>query len=226
MNNLCSSLLVIMILLVISSCKKAEPVNDLTADVFIRSLTDNGQLAFSTVFSVTSSNTISKVTVDIPGGSSFYLTDRDGTGTAFFKDTSMAGSAYSQVPAVAGIYNYHVTFTTGEEKLYTNALSGDYLLPPTIDSLYKKPDGMTLRLKWEPVAGAQAYQIRISSGQNQILPWREFVDPSGMYTEHLISDFAYYLPGTVTFELRAVLYESADHKYVQSVSYTLKSIDL
>ena len=227
MKNLCLSLLVIIILLVSSSCKKqTETANDASADVFVRSLTYNGLLAFSTVYSVTSSNTISKVTVDIPGGSSFYLTDHDGTGTAFFKDTSMAGLSYSHSPAAAGIYNFHVSYTNGEEKLYTNTLSTDYLLPPVIDSLYKKTDGVTLRLKWKPVVGAQAYQIRIHSGQNQILPWLEFADPSGMYTERLISDFAYYLPGTLTFELRAVIYESSDGNYVQAISYNSASIDL
>lgn len=62
-----------------------------------------------------------------------------------------------------------------------------------------------------------AYQIKISSGQNVIYPWLQFADPSGYYTERLISYLAAYLPGTITFELMAVKYESDDEEYVQSV---------
>ena len=138
----------------------------------------------------------------------------------------MAGIYPSLEPPVTGTYTYHVTFTNGEQKVFTNNLTNDFLLPPVVDSLYIKPDGITLRMKWQPVAGAQAYQIRVSSGQNVILPWLQFADPSGMYTERLISMFSNYLPGTLTFELRAVLYESGDETYAQAISYSSKSIDL
>jgi len=226
MKNLVLSLMVVSVLLFIFSCKKTDTAQDASADVFIRSLNFNGSVAFSAVYSLTSYSTISGVTVEIPGGYSFHLADHDGTGTAFYKDTSMEGLGYSHSPAAAGIYNFHVSYTNGEEKLYTNTLSSDYLLPPVIDSLYRKPDGITLRLKWSPVAGAQAYQIRISSGQNEIRPWLEFSEATASYYETLISNFYFYLPGTITFEIRAVKYESDTKELVQAISYSSASIDL
>ena len=207
-----------------SSCKKNETVEDITADVFVRSLNYNGILAYSVVHSVTSYEGMSKVTVDVPGGTSFNLSDLYNNGLVFFKDTSMAGSGYTQEPPAPGVYTYRVTFKNGEEKIYTNSLASNYLLPPVIDSLYKKPDGISLRLKWQPVAGADAYRIRISSGQNEILPWVEFIEPQ-FYYERLISNFSPWLPGTLTFEVRAVDYEQDEYR-IQSMSYTSSQIDL
>jgi hypothetical protein len=224
MKNFSFLLLIITALLVISSCKKEK--NDAIADVFARSLMYNGKVGYSTVHSVVSTTVMSAVTVDIPGGGTVSLYDHDGTGTAFFKDTSMVGMYPNPEPPAAGTYTYHVTFGDGEQKVYTNTLANDFLLPPVIDSLYIMPDGISLRLKWEPVAGAQAYQIRISSGQNQIFPYLELTDHSQLYNERLISQFASYLPGTLTFELRAMKYESEDEKFVQAISYTSASIDM
>jgi hypothetical protein len=226
MKNISLSFVVILIMLFGFSCKKSDTPRDATADVFARSLLYNGIIGYSTVHSVTSYSPMTAVSVEAPGGVTFRLTDQDGTGTAFLKDTSMAGLYPSQQPPLTGDYTYHVTFSNGEQKIYTNNLANDFLLPPVIDSLYVKPDGITLRLKWEPVTGAGAYQIRISSGQNIIMPWLQFAEVSGMYTERLIATFAYYLPGTLTFELRAVKYESSDEKYVQAISSAAASIDL
>ena len=226
MKNLFPVLLVIFVLSIFSSCKKNNPQNDAIADVFARSLVFGGEVGYSTVHSVVSSSTMSAVTVDTPDGITFSLYDHDGTGTAFFKDTSMAGSNPNPESPVPGLYTYHVTYTNGEQKDYTNTLSDVFLLPPVIDSLYITSDGLRLRIKWEPVAGADAYQIRVSSGQNEIYSWLQFLDPSGMYTERLIAYMAAYLPGTITFELRAMKYESSDEMYIQSFGYSSASIDL
>jgi hypothetical protein len=227
MKNISLSFFAIILLLVGFSCKKSNTPNEATADVFARSLVFNGLVGYSTVHSVTSySNPMTAVSVTTPGGVTFSLSDQDGTGSAFLKDTSMAGLYPSQQPPETGTYSYHVTFKNGEQIVYTNNLTNNFLLPPVIDSLYIKPEGGIIRLKWQPVAGAQAYQIRVSSGQNVIQGWLQFDDPSGMYTERFISYYSNYLPGTLTFELRAVLYESEVEKYAQAISYASKSIDL
>lgn len=226
MRNLLSTLVIISFLLVISSCRKSTKSNDAIADVFGRSWVYGADVGYSTVHSVISSNPMTSVSVNVPGGVTFNLAESNVAGTAFFKDTSMVGALPNHEPPTPGIYTYNVKFANGEQKVYTNNLTNDFLLPPVIDSLYITKDGLSLRLKWEPVAGAQTYELRISSGQNEIFPWMEFGDPSNMYTERLIAYFIYYLPGTITFELRALKYESAEKNYVQAMSYTSKSIDL
>jgi hypothetical protein len=209
------------------SCKKSSSSADAAiADVFVRSLKYNGQNAYSTVFSVSSYTPMTEVTVDTPDGVSFRLNEHaSGMGTAFLKDTSFYGAGYSHNPPATGVYTFHVKYSGGDQRVFTNTLSNDFLLPPVIDSLYKKPDGVYLRMKWEPVAGADAYEMRITSGDSEIMPWLEYGTVNSLSYERLIAIFGSYLPGTIKFELRALKYES-NKNYVQAMSYTTASIDL
>jgi hypothetical protein len=181
------------------------------------------------VFSVTSDYGLIAATVDVPGSTSVSLVDNSGTGFTFLKDTSMAPGPYSHTPPAGGIYTFHVTFNDGEHKVFTNTITSTFLLPPVIDSLYKKPFGtdQSVRLKWEPVVNAQFYQIRISSGDNEIQPWGlNTKDATALSFERLIWNFSNYLPGTLLFEVRAVLYEPSDETHVQAISQTSAAIDL
>jgi hypothetical protein len=218
-------LLTVMVLLTIWSCNKQVTYNDAIADVFIRSLKENNVNAYRAVFSVSSYSKMSSVTVDVPNGSSISLSDETGDGITFSKDTSLTGESYSHVPPPSGIYTFHVNYSDGSQKVYTNTLSSDYLLPPVIDSLYRKTDGISLRLKWKPVEGADTYQLRISSGHNEIMPWVQYTNATQLYFQQYISALSPWLPGTITFELRGVKHET-DRNYVQSMSYTSVDIDL
>lgn len=229
MKNLSLSFLTILIMLFSFSCKKGDTANTATSDVFARSLIYNGMLAYSTVFSVTSLNGIITATAEGPNIPAFSLADHFGDGTSFLKDTSLAGGSYSHTPPPSGTYTFHVTFKNGEKKDFTNTLGSTILQPPVIDSLYKKPFGLgqSVRIKWEAVAGAQYYQIRITSGQNEIQPWGlNMTAGSELAYERLIGNFSNYLPGTITFEVRAVAYEPGNESLTQSISQTSASIDL
>ena len=231
MKNLSLSLLVMMIMLLISSCTKFGTSSsvDVLADVYVRSFLHNGAMSYNVVHSVSSSLGITATIVDVPGGTSFTLSDYNGDGSYFYKDTSMV-AGFNPTPPPTGAYTYHVYFKSGDHKDYTNTLSSEILVPPVIDSLYKKPYGtiyQSLRLRWKPVVGAQYYQIRITSGQNEIQPWGlNFTDQSDLVYERMINDFSRYLPGTITFEIRAIKYETSDNQYVQAVSQNSISIDL
>lgn len=218
-------LLAFMVLLTIWSCNKQETYSDVRADVFVRSLKDNNATAYRAVFSVLSYNKMSSVTVDVPNGSSIALSDETGDGTTFSKDTSLTAEINSHVPPPSGIYTFHVNYSDGSQKVYTNTLGSDYILPPVIDSLYRKGDGVSLRLKWKPVDGADAYQLRISSGHNEIMPWVEYPNATVLYYQQYLSSLSSWLPGTITFELRGVKHET-DRNYMQSLSYTSIDIDL
>ena len=216
---------VIGIIFAISSCKKTTS-DEAVVDAFVRSLKYNNQDAYSAVFSATSNNVMAEVTVDMPGGGSFKLSEHSsGLGYSFLTDTSFVGLSYSHTPPASGLYTFHIKYADGTQQVYTNTLSSDYLLPPVIDSLYKKPDGVNLRLKWEPVAGADTYEMRISSGDNEIMPWLEYGSTTALFYERRLTNFYNYLPGTLKFEIRAVKYES-NKSYVQALSYTYALIDL
>ncbi len=213
-------------LFAISCNKKMDPYTDTIADVFIRSFKNNNTDSYNAVFSVISVSQMSGVTVDIPNGSSIQLSKETSDGLSFSKDTSLiAGGGYSHVPPPSGIYTFHVTYTDGSQKVFANTLGSDYLLPPVIDSLYRKPDGVSLRLKWKPVDGANAYQMRISSGHNEIMPWMEYGNSNQLFYENRLVNFSAWLPGTLTFEIRGVKHES-DRNYMQAISYTSIDFDL
>jgi len=212
-------------LLVICSCNNVETYNDSSADVFVRSQKYNNTDSYSAVFSVISFSQMVGVTVDIPNGSSITLSDQNNDGLSFIKDTSLTTELYSHVPPPSGIYTFHVNYADGTQKVYTNTLSSDYLLPPVVDSLYKMPDGKILRLKWNPVSGADAYQLRISSGHNEILPWMEYPNATLSFYQQYLSQFSSWLPGTITFEIRGVKRES-NKNYMQAISYTSVDVDL
>lgn len=216
----------LMVLIAICSCNKKETTyDDTVADVFVRSYKNNNINSYRAVFSVFSYSKMSAVRVDVPNGSSISLSDETGDGISFTKDTSLTQQLHTQVPPPTGVYTFNVTYSDGSQKVYTNTLTSDYILPPVIDSLYRKPDGVSIRLKWKPVAGADAYQIRISSGHNEIMPWVEYGDASQLYFQQYINAFSPWLPGTITFELRGVKHE-ANKNYMQSLSYTSVDIDL
>jgi hypothetical protein len=230
MKNLGLSFLTILIMVFSFSCKKDGTSNNATADVFVRSFMDPSKvISYNTVFSVTFIGGITAATAEGPGIPAFSLMDHFGDGTAFFKDSSMAaGGGYNHTPPQAGTYTFHVTFNDGSQKVFTNTLSSTILLPPVIDSLYKKPFGLdqSVRFAWEPVVGAQYYQIRLSCGQNVIQDWGLNMTPGSVLAyERLIDNFSNYLPGTILFEIRAVLYEG-NQNYAQSISQNSLSIDL
>jgi hypothetical protein len=218
-------LLAIMGVITFYSCNKVETYSDVAADVFVSSTRENNVDSYKAVFSAISYSKMTSVTVDGPNGSSVSLVDESGDGLSFTRDTTLNGETVSHVAPPAGIYTFHVNFADGSQKTYTNTLSSDILLPPVIDSLYRKPDGVSLRLKWKPVTGADDYQMRISCGHNEILPWMAFGSSTQLFYQQYISTFSPWLPGTITFEIRGAKHES-DRNYMQAISYTRVNIEL
>lgn len=214
----------ILVLFGLLACEKATVTNVATADVFIKTLINEGDTLFGVVHSVFSYNKMSSVSVTSPAGDSIPLPGNADGGISIYKDPSMTSGEYNKVLPLAGIYTYNVTFKDKTQQVYTNALGANFLLPAVIDSLVKSQDGLSVLLKWRKVEGAQFYQVRVTKGDSEIIP-AELISPAAeLRVELPISFFSHYLPGTFTIEVDALLCESTNYSQLQAFSVSYGSI--
>lgn len=216
----------ILVLVGFSTCEKATVTNVATADVFIKTLINEGDTLFGVAHSVFSYNKMSSVSVKSPGGDSIPLPGNADGGISIFKDPSLTSGDYNKVLPLTGIYTYIVTFKDKTQLVYTNALGANFLLPAVIDSLFKSQDGLSVLLKWRKVEGAQFYQVRVTKVNSEIIPAELISQEAELKFELPISSFSRYSPGTFTIELDALLYESTNYSQLQALSISYGSITL
>ena len=220
----------IVLLIGLSNCQQTTVTNVATADVFIKTIINQGDTLFGTAHSVFSYNRMSFVAVKPPNGDSIPLPGIVDGGISIFKDPSLALGDYKKVLPLAGTYTYDVTFKDKTQQTLSNALGTDFILPAVISSLVKSSDGQSVILQWNTVPGAQLYQIRVTKGSSEVIPAKLY-SPANSTTALLevqfpITSFSRYLPGTFTVELDALLYESADLLLIQAMSISNGSIAL
>ena len=162
MNKLILFALGIAVVIGFTGCEKATVVSTATADVFIRSIKspkDTSISVYSVVHTVISYDLMANVSVVAPNGVTSQLVDYDKLGNSFYN--LVADSLYSPTPPTPGTYNYTVAFKDKEVITYSNSLSSSYITAPTITSLVKAVAD-TIYLKWNAVANADGYQIKIT----------------------------------------------------------------
>lgn len=220
------SVLVIMIFIGLSACKKAKDINTAVADVFVRSNLSDGEPVYGLAQYVSGSSAMSSVTVHSPDGLTDQLNAYDTSNTTFYSEPSLLLGTYSHTHPMPGEYSYGVTFSNGDELVVKNALTADYLLPANIASCAKTTDGLYLRTTWSSVLGAQAYRFIITKAGSVVFNSSYFQYPSSGYMDLGMSNLYSFTPGTFTLELEAVLAETIDPTLVQAVSSASISVDL
>ncbi len=220
------SVFLIIILLGLLSCKKDKPIDLADADVYVNSVLSDGEPVFGLSHRVVGYAAMTAVTVESPGGTTDQLSAYDAGKTIFYSDPVLQLGTYSSTPPEPGTYSYSVTFQDGTEKVFTNELSALYLLPPTIISINKSTSGQSVIISWEPVTGAQYFQVSIYKDGSFVSYGPGFAPPNGNSFEVSLSYIPSYTPGTYTFQLGAMLYESDGSGKVQAVSSASQSIDL
>lgn len=218
--------LIILFLLGLSSCQQTTVTNTATADVFIKTIINQGDTLFGTAHSLVSFNRIASAAVKTPKGDSIPITGTTDGGISVYKDPSLERGDYKKVLPLAGIYTYDVTFKDKTTQVVTNTLGTDYVLPPVINSLVKSADGQSVVLDWSSVQGAQLYQIRITSGNNEVIPATLYSPTGVLEVQFPITSFSRYMPGTFTVELDALLFESADFRLLQAMGTSNGTITL
>lgn len=225
METLKLSLLAILILSGFSSCRKTSAVDTAEVDVFVKSTLINGLTAYGTAHFVTGTDPMISVAVHSPDGVTDSLFSYDSSNLYYHLEPSFLNGTYSATPPAPGTYTYNIKFNDGKEKSFTNVLAPNYLMPPTIVSLVKSTDANSIMLQWNPVAGAQAYEVIVTKGGMQIYA-SAYLNPSLYEFDLPVTNIAAYTPGTFTFELDAVTFESTTSNYLQAISSSTTTIDL
>jgi hypothetical protein len=220
----------IAVLSCFSACEQATITDVATADAFIKTIISQGDTLFGVAHSVVSYNRISAVSVKSPAGDSIPLPGIVDGGISIYKNPTLAAGDFKKVPPLSGIYTYDVTFKDKTVQVLTNTLGADYLLPPLIVSLAKSSDGQTVILVWNPVPGAQLYQIRVTSGNNEVIPAQLYTASTAatgaLEVPFPIASFSRYMPGTFTVELDALLFESSSLLLLQAMGISNGTITL
>lgn len=216
----------IVVILCFASCDKATVTNQASADVFIKSISYQGNTLFGVAHSVFSYNGISQVSLKPPQGDTLLLPSKVDEGLSFFKDPSLDSGDFNITPPASGLYSYRVTFKDNTQTVLTNTLGANYLLPAKIDSFGRSADGQFVVVKWNAVNDAQGYQIRIVKGNTEVIPAKIYYQLSPLRVQFPISSFGSNLPGNYIVELDALLFESTTHQLLQAMSVSKDSIQL
>ncbi len=220
-----------LVILSFSGCEKAKVTNQATADVFVKSIKNaQGATVYAVIHSVFSYNVMKSVSVTSPDGTTKQLTNYENGGNSFFNEPAVTD--YSVTAPLAGTYTYLAKFNDGEEITYTNALSAATILPANITLLAKSATADSVYIKWDAIASAHAYQLKVMKGTTQVYYQPAFVDASvplkpnlrlGFRVSNLTSNAG---SGTFDFELTGLLFESTTYDYLQAISSSIQRIVL
>lgn len=225
MERMKLSVMVILILAGLSSCRKTSATDGADVDVFVKSMVKDGLSLYGASHFVVGTDAMKSVAVHSPDGVTDSLVSYDSSNLYYHLEPNLGLGTYSTTPPVPGTYTYHIKFNDGTEKSFTNVLGSNYLTAPTIVSIAESTDSNSIALKWNAVTGAQAYEVIVTKGGVQIYS-SPYLDPSLYEYDLAINYLSAYTPGTFTFELDAVTFESTTSQYIQAISTTTTTIDL
>jgi len=223
--------LLFILMITLAGCEKGAITNDATADVFVKSIlnTDGTLKGYAVAHSVFSYNQVSGVSVKGPDSKTTQLTDPDGTGNSFYNVLADTDYATTLPSTAIGTYSYTVTFKDGTQTTYTNTLSSTTILPAKITGLAKNVSGDSIYISWNAIANTSAYQLKILNGTTQVYYQSAFADNSSPLKASLrlafpLSSFLAIGPGTYTFELDGLVFETSANDFLQAVSVSTKDI--
>jgi hypothetical protein len=220
------SVLVTMILLILLSCKKDKTNDNAVADVYVKSILSDGEPVFGLAHYVLGYAAMTSVTVSTPVGMTDPLNAYNTGKTIFYIEPSLALGTYTGTPPSPGTYSYGITFNDGIEKVITDDLGATYILPASITSIVKSSNNQSVIMSWEPLAGAEYFQVSIYKEGTWQWTSSAFPPPTGNTTSIPLSVIPSYSPGSYTYQLDAVNYASAETGNFQAISSASVTIDL
>lgn len=226
MERINLSVLAIFILSGLSSCRKQSATDGATVDVFVKSVLVSGHPYFAVTHLVSGTDAMKTVTVRTPDGVTESLISIDPSNIYYDLLPTFDVGGYTPNLPTPGTYTYNIKFNDGIEKTFTNTLGSGYLLPSANLSLVESADAGFVGVTWNQVTGAQAYQLLVSIGGITVFSSAYVSQSLNLSTVLPVSTLSAYLPGTFTFELDAISFESSDFKLVQAVSESTATIDL
>jgi len=217
-----------LILMGLVSCnKKSRPDYTTTVDVFSHTTVYNNDTVHGIVYSVITLAQAASVEVQTPDGQTVPLDSYDGTGYSYYKQTP--DSLMTSTVPVPGTYTFSVNFSDGMTATDTNDLTTDFLYPPHILTAEYQADQNQVFLKWDKVADADGYQIKIFDGDQQIYNIAPFSGSAGQDTFQMaipVSVIQNYVPATLKFEVIALKFETSAYINIQTISNTNRDITI
>ena len=226
MERIKLAFLVILVLSGLSSCRKESAADQASVDVFVKTIIKDGIQYYGASHFVVGTDAMKSVAVSSPDGVTDSLFSYDSSNLYYHLDPSINFGTYYTTPPTSGTYTYSIKFNDGLVKSFTNVLATTHLVPPTIESLVKSTDGTTVNLKWDAVPGAEAYAVKVTKGGIQAYSVPSYIDPSILEYDLPITSLSTYAPGTFTFEIDAILFESTTSASYQSIGASTANIDL
>lgn len=218
-------MLTIMILGLLS-CKKDVQNDDAMADVYVKTITVTGQTAFGLEHIVRGGAEMNSVTVTLPGGSAQQLIAYDSSKLLYYFAPSLGDGTFTRTPPTTGTYSYKVTFSDGIQKVFTDVLGSQYLPPANITSIAKTSDGQNVQLNFDALPGANYFQISIYLGEDLLYTSDLQTPPAGNNFVIPLSVIPSFTPGTYTYHLDAVIYQSITTGQLQAISTATADVTL
>jgi hypothetical protein len=126
----------------------------------------------------------------------------------------------TEIPEL-GKYSFEIVFDN-DDVTESNSLSEKTVLPPNILSIEHNKEIDEVKLTWEDVEDAEAYLLKVFSGDEQIYSSQPLLSDTALTTYEAnipLEDFEQYLPGELEFEVASILYESTSNtSYLQALS--------
>jgi len=216
-----------LILMGLASCnKKSSPDYTTTVDVFSQTKVYNNDTVHGIVYSAITLASAASIEVQTPDGQTVPLDSYDGSGYSYYLQTP--DSEMTSTVPVSGTYTFTVNFSDGMTATETNDLTSEFLYPPHILAAEYQGDAGRVYLKWDQVANADGYQVKVFSGDNQIYNIAPF-DGGTQSTIELPIPTSYissYVPGTLKFEVIALKFETSAYTSIQTISTTDREITI
>lgn len=212
-----------LMLIGLASCnKKSTPDYTTTVDVFSQTTVFNNDTVHGIVYSLISLTPVASVEVQTPNGQTIPLDSYDGTGYSYYLQTP--DSLMTSAIPTPGTYTFSVSFSDGMTTTDTNTLTSDFLYPPHVTAAEYQTNVSGVHLKWDEVANADGYQIKIFNGDTQVYN----IAPFSGSTELTIptSYISNYIPGTLRFEVIALKFESSAYTSIQTISSTSRNVTI
>ena len=203
---------------ILSSCSKTVVDKEVFVDSYIHSIYSRNRVPIYAVMHTAYSFTkISSMSVTGASGK-ILLNNFSGDGFSFYNDPDTA--SYSTTIPAPDSYTYQVTYSSGESESKVDATVAKSVVPvPKLDAVKGATD---IVLSWKPVAGTEAYKVRIftevaATKTNTLIFESDFLVPkdatSDLSIPFSLVSFSQYLSTNVSFEVSAFIFELNQDSY-------------
>ena len=216
------SFMVVISLVVLSSCSKTVVDKSVYVDSYIHSIYNrDGVPVYSVMHTAYSFTKLSSVTVTGGvSGTTIPLTDFS-NGYSFY--TPVDSTKYATTVPSPESFTFKATYDNGEIATKVDAIVAQYLMPAQQVNAVK--DATYITLSWKPVTSVEAYKVRIFS-ESTLIDESDFFTPqnatSDLSVPFTLTSLSQYLSTNLSFEVSAFIFEQGQDTFHAVSAATIK----